>query len=74
MACIIFSVPTLSYVVYALSHGYSTLEHLTDTRDINQVRSMIRSARGDFERSSFLLSPFSWIPVDQIDTVRRATA
>ena len=35
---------------------------------------MIRSARGDFERSSFLFAPFSWIPMDRVDTVRRASA
>ena len=35
---------------------------------------MIRSARGDFERSSFLFAPFSWIPIASIDTVARASA
>ena len=34
---------------------------------------MIRSARGDFERSSFLFAPFSWIPLDSLDTVHRAS-
>lgn len=71
---ILVSVPMLSYVAYALGHGYTTLEHLADTREPTTIRDMIRSARGDFERSSFLISPFSWIPIDRIDTVRRATA
>ncbi len=66
---VVFSVPALSYVTYALSHGYETLEKIAHTRDPSTIRTLIRSARGDFERSSFLLAPFSWIPVDKVDTV-----
>ena len=69
----VFSIPVLSYVAYALTHGYSTLEAIAGIRDPQAIRSMIHSARGDFERASFLFSPFSWIPIDHIDTVRRAS-
>ena len=74
MSSIVFSVPILSYVAYALNHGYTTLEHLAENRDITTIRNMIRSARGDFERSSFLLTPFSWIPLEQVDMIHRASA
>lgn len=67
------SVPMLAYVGYAVSHGYDTLEKIASSRDPNEIRSLVRSARGDFERSSFLFSPFGWIPVSQIDSVKRAT-
>ena len=70
----IFSIPVLSYVAYALSHGYQTLQDLAGVRTPETIRTMIRSARGDFERSSFLFSPFSWIPIASIDTVARASA
>ncbi len=69
----VFSIPVLSYVVYALTHGYSTLEDLAGIRDPQTIRSMIYSARGDFERSSFLFAPFSWIPIAPIDTLHRAS-
>jgi hypothetical protein len=71
---LVFSIPVLSYVAYALSHGYSTLEAIAGTRDPQIIRSMIHSARGDFERSSFLFAPFSWIPMDRVDTIRRVSA
>lgn len=71
---LVFSIPVLSYVAYALSHGYQTLEAIADIRDPQTIRSMIHSARGDFERSSFLFAPFSWIPMERVDTVRRASA
>ena len=70
----IFIIPVLSYVVYALNHGYSTLETITETRDPNTIRTIIRSARWDFERANFLFTPFSWIPLDQIDLIRRLSA
>ena len=69
----VFSIPVLSYVAYALTHGYSTLEDLAGIRDPQTIRSMIHSARGDFERSSFLFAPFSWIPIAPIDTLHRAS-
>jgi hypothetical protein len=68
----VFSIPVLSYVAYALTHGYQTLQDLAGVRTPETIRTMIRSARGDFERASFLFSPFSWIPMGQIDTVRRS--
>lgn len=71
---LIFSIPVLSYVAYALNHGYDTLQDLAGVRTPETIRTMIRSARGDFERSSFLFAPFSWIPIGYIDTVRRASA
>ena len=74
VAFVIFSIPILSYVAYALNHGYTILEKLADIREPAIMRDMVRSARGDFERSSFLLTPFSWIPLNQVDSVRRATA
>ena len=70
----VFSIPMLSYVAYALSHGYETLQDLAGVRTPETIRTMIRSARGDFERSSFLFAPFSWIPIASIDTVARASA
>ena len=71
---LVFSIPVLSYVAYALSHGYQTLQDLAWVRTPETIRTMIRSARGDFERSSFLFAPFSWIPIASIDTVARASA
>ncbi|MBC7498070.1 DUF4012 domain-containing protein [Candidatus Gracilibacteria bacterium] len=71
---LVFSIPVLSYVAYALTHGYQTLQDLAGVRTPETIRTMIRSARGDFERASFLFSPFSWIPIGQIDTVRRSAA
>ncbi len=70
----ILSVPLLSYVVYALNNGYSILEQIADEREPQVIRTMIRSARGDFERSNFLLTPFSWIPLSQVDSIHRVTA
>lgn len=70
----IFSIPLLSYVTYALTHGYSTLESLAGMRNPATIRDTIRTARGDFERANFLLTPFSWIPLDRIDTVYRISA
>ncbi len=74
IAFFVFSIPVLSYVAYALSHGYETLQDLAGVRTPETIRTMIRSARGDFERSSFLFAPFSWIPIASIDTVARASA
>ncbi len=71
---LVFTIPVLSYIAYALNHAYSTLEHITDTRNPDTIRTMIRSARGDFERSNFLFTPFSWIPMDRIDVVQRLSA
>jgi hypothetical protein len=71
---VIVSVPIVSYVVYAIGHGYTTLEHLADNRDPMQIRTLVRSARGDFERSNFLIAPISWLPIAKIDAARRATA
>ena len=73
VAFVIFSIPILSYVAYALNHGYTILEKIADTREPDIIRDMVRSARGDFERSSFLLTPFSWIPLTKVDSVYRAT-
>lgn len=70
----VFSVPMLSYVAYSINHGYNTLESITRTHDAATIRNMIHSARGDFERSSFLLAPFSWIPVDRVDAVAKISA
>lgn len=72
LICLV-SIPMLSYVAYALTHGYSTLESLAGVRESQTIKSVIRTARGDFERASFLFAPFSWIPLDRVDTVRRAT-
>jgi hypothetical protein len=74
VAFVLFSIPILSYVAYALNHGYTILENLADQREPATIRDMVRSARGDFERSSFLLTPFSWIPLAQVDSIDRATA
>lgn len=60
-------------MAYALSHGYETLQALSAVRTPETIRTMIRSARGDFERASFLFAPFSWIAIGPIDTVRRAS-
>lgn len=60
---VIVSVPIVSYVVYAIGHGYTTLEHLADNRDPMQIRTLVRSARGDFERANFLIAPISWLPL-----------
>lgn len=74
LGVVVFSVPMLSYVAYSLNHGYATLESITRAHDPQTIRNMIHSARGDFERSSFLLAPFSWIPVDRVDTIAKISA
>lgn len=62
----------VSYIAYGLSRGYETLASLPRVSGVAEARARIHSARGDFERVHFLFLPFSWIPIDRIDTLDRA--
>ena len=58
---------------FSVENGYNRLLALSSANNISEVKNLIHSSRSDFERAQFLFVPFSWIPLEIVDTVGRAT-
>ena len=58
---------------FSVESGYNRLLALSSANNISEVKNLIHSSRSDFERAQFLFAPFSWIPLEIVDTVGRAT-
>ncbi len=70
----LFVVPMLFFIKFSVENGYNRLLTLKDAQNISQVKRIIQDSRSDFERAEFLFLPFSWIPLDTVDLVNRATS
>lgn len=66
------TVPVLFFVKSSVENGYEKFLSLRHTNNLSEVRSILSSARDDFERANFLFIPFSWIPSEKIDIAHRA--
>lgn len=66
------TVPTVFFVKYSVEQGYEKLIGLKNVTTVSEVRSVVASARDDFERANFLFFPVSWIPSETIDLADRA--
>lgn len=70
----LFVVPMLFFIKFSVENGYNRLLTLKDAKNITEVKNIIQSSRSDFERAEFLFLPFSWIPLETVDLVNRATS
>lgn len=65
--------PIVFFVKFSLESGLHKLLSLRGANNFSEVKKTVYSAKNDFERAKFLFLPFSWIPVDSVDMVNRAT-
>lgn len=70
---LLLTAPVLWYVKLSLEDGYAKLASLTRVTDVVEAKKVTSSARVSFERAHFLFLPFSWIPLEPVDLVRRAS-
>lgn len=72
--CVLVFLPTIFYTKFSVENGYNTLKSLAYAKNMTEVQEKTTAARRDFERAQFLFLPFSWIPLETVDLVNRATA
>lgn len=65
--------PLVFYIKFSLENGLHKLLSLRNVSSFSEVKKTVHSAKNDFERAKFLFLPFSWIPIDTVDMVNRAT-
>lgn len=64
-------VPWILAIKISLESGIDSLKDLKNSTNITQIKQKIHNSRTDFERANFLFFPFSWLPIDIIDTANR---
>ena len=69
---IVCSLPLLYFVKTWIESGYRELLSLSHASWPLEIRAHALTARGYFERARVVFVPFSWIPLDQVDTANRA--
>lgn len=75
MATIFLTVlPIIFFIKFSIENGIETIASLKNSQNLSDFKSRVHSAKTDFDRAHFLFLPFSWIPIDSVDMINRATS
>ncbi len=63
----VMTVPVLWYVRYSVERAYNSLSTLGSMLTLEERKHIVFEAKRDFEKSRALFTPFSWIPLSQVE-------
>ena len=63
----VMTVPIIGYVRYSVEHAYNSLSTLDTVASMEERKNIVFEAKRDFEKSRALFTPFSWIPLAQVE-------